>query len=74
MRDSERVAVYRLHAAQCIGIAHRSADLKNRLTLLDMAQSWLALADQAMRNSETVLVRESSLFGGATPDEALDGE
>jgi hypothetical protein len=28
--------------------------LKQKLTLLDMAQSWLALADQALKNAQTI--------------------
>ncbi len=49
-------AKYRLHAAHCIDIAERTSDAKNRLALLAMAQCWLALAEQAIKNSETVFV------------------
>jgi hypothetical protein len=34
-------------------------DPKSRLSLLAMAQSWLKLAEQAVRNSETTLVYET---------------
>jgi hypothetical protein len=61
MSDSEVVAAYRLHAAKCIEIAHRSSDLESKLVLLDMAQSWLALAEQAIKNGETVLVYETPI-------------
>ena len=56
MAVSEVVAAYRLHSAQCTEIAQRSRDPEIRLALLSMAQSWLKLADQAVRNSEAVLV------------------
>jgi hypothetical protein len=49
------VAAYRLNAAKCVDIAQRSSDFRNKLVLLEMAQVWLLLADQAMKNSETVL-------------------
>jgi hypothetical protein len=34
-------------------------DPKSRLSLLAMAQSWLKLAEQAVKNSETTLVYET---------------
>src|SRR5438874_2357101 len=58
MAVSELVAAYRLHSAQCTQIAQRSRDPEIRLALLPMAQSWLKLADQAVRNSETVRSEE----------------
>jgi hypothetical protein len=33
--------------------------LESKLVLLDMAQAWLALVEQAIKNSETVLVYET---------------
>jgi len=59
MAVNELVAAYRLHSAQCTEIAQRSRDPEIKLALLTMAQSWLTLADQAMKNSETVLVYET---------------
>jgi hypothetical protein len=59
VKVSEAVAAYRLHSAQCAEIAQRSQDPEVKLSLLTMAQAWLMLADQAMKNSETVLVYES---------------
>jgi len=47
-------AAYRLHAAHCVEIAARTADIENKLTLLDMASAWPLLAEQAEKNSETV--------------------
>src|SRR5436190_11666965 len=62
MAVSELVAAYRLHSAHCTEIAHRSRDPEIKLALLSMAQFWLKLADQAVRNSETVLVYETPML------------
>jgi hypothetical protein len=59
MHPDELVATYQLHAANCIEIAQRTTDPKSRLSLLAMAQSWLNLAEQAVKNSETTLVYET---------------
>jgi hypothetical protein len=59
MGVSQVVAAYRLHSAQCTEIAQRSQDPEIKLALLTMAQAWLMLADQAIKNSETVLVYET---------------
>ena len=59
MHPDELVATYRLHAANCIEIAQRVTDPESRLSLLAMAQSWLKLAEQAVKNSETTLVYET---------------
>jgi hypothetical protein len=52
---------YRLHAARCVELAERICHAKDRLALLAMAKSWLALAEQAVKNSETVLVYETPM-------------
>jgi len=50
---------YRLNAAQCVQTAHKTNDAEAKLALLDMAKAWLALADQADKNSMTELVYET---------------
>jgi hypothetical protein len=50
---SEIVERYRLYAAECLRIAQESGP-KQKLTLLDMAQCWLALAEQTLKNTETI--------------------
>ncbi len=40
----EKIAVYRLYAAECAEIAQQVTDPKHKLVLLKMAHSWLALA------------------------------
>jgi hypothetical protein len=61
MSANEFASRYRLHAAHCVEFAERSSDAEGRLALLAMAQSWLALAEQAVKNSETVLVYETPI-------------
>jgi hypothetical protein len=61
MYGSDFAAAYRLNATKCVEIAHKSADSAMRLTLLEMAQAWLKLAEQAVKNSETILgLRDAS--------------
>jgi hypothetical protein len=50
---------YRRNAADCLRMAERTADLAARATLLDMAQSWRVLAEQAERNSANDIVYET---------------
>jgi hypothetical protein len=59
MAQVGQVGAYQLRAAQCVRLAHAATDPEAKLTLLDMAQAWLALAEQAVKNSETVLVYET---------------
>jgi hypothetical protein len=54
MAARELPAAYRLHAAHCVEIAASTADIENKLTLLNMACAWPLLAEQAEKNSETV--------------------
>ncbi len=63
MSSSDLASAYRLHAAKCIQIAHQSSNPESKLALLDMAQAWLALAEQAAKNSDIVLVYETPLPG-----------
>lgn len=50
----EELAVrYRQFAANCLRTAQLITDLKMSASLLDMAQAWLALADQAERSART---------------------
>ena len=50
---------YRRNAVNCLRVAERTADPAARATLLDMAQSWRILAEQADRNSATDVVYET---------------
>jgi hypothetical protein len=46
-RVSMSVDKYRRHAVECLRIAEGVPDPRNRMLLIDMAQSWLVLAQQA---------------------------
>jgi hypothetical protein len=38
--------VYRRYAAECLALARRAADADDKARLLQMAQTWLALAEK----------------------------
>lgn len=46
MGYEERVACYRLYAANCIELARGTDDSERRVFLLRMAQAWFRLAEQ----------------------------
>jgi hypothetical protein len=60
MPGDGQVESYRLHAATCVLLAQKIDDAESKLALLDMAQAWVALADQAEKNSQATLVFELS--------------
>jgi len=49
MSVSEVVATYRRNAANCMVLAQQHLDTERKLALINMAQSWLALAEHAER-------------------------
>jgi hypothetical protein len=55
---SELITSYRLHAANCIEIAH-NLEPERKLAFLNIAQAWLNLAEQIAKNLDTVLVYET---------------
>jgi hypothetical protein len=59
MRRRDEAASYRQHAAHCLELARGTLDMSRRSALLDMAQVWLDLADQAEKNAGTDLVYET---------------
>jgi hypothetical protein len=59
MSPEELAARYREHAAKCFMLAQRFGDTAEKLELLDMAQAWLALAEQAEKNPQFFVVYES---------------
>ncbi|MFL4980860.1 MAG: hypothetical protein ACJ8FU_15455 [Xanthobacteraceae bacterium] len=50
---------YRRKAAQCILVAEETTDAANRLVLMEMAQAWVRLAEQAEKNLLTDVVYET---------------
>jgi hypothetical protein len=49
MSPREVIACYRLYAAYCLEIAQGFEDRGRKIALLNMAQTWMALADQVER-------------------------
>jgi hypothetical protein len=49
---------YRERARECVGIAQESTNPLHRISLLEMAQAWMLLHDQAERNSQADLIYE----------------
>ena len=56
---SEQVERYRLNAEKCLEVAQTFNDLEVKRTMLAMADAWLMLAAQRVKNVETVDI----LFG-----------
>jgi hypothetical protein len=50
---------YRRHAAECLRIAEDVIDSRYRISLVNMAESWLRLAQQAEKNLTTDLIYET---------------
>jgi hypothetical protein len=51
--------IYRVNAEKCLELAHNFKDRKSRRILLGMANAWLTLAEQHLKNSKTALVYET---------------
>ncbi len=58
MPGRDDVKEYRLRAQHCLDIA-TGLHSPDKLTLLEMAQAWLRLADQAERNRKNDVVYET---------------
>lgn len=69
MTAAELATRYRLHAADCIKLAQSIAEAAGKLSLLDMAQAWIALAEQAVKNGETVPVDETPATPPRSPEQ-----
>jgi hypothetical protein len=52
MSPIEPAISYRKHAATCVSIAKGLVSVSKRLALIDMAEMWIALAEQAEENPE----------------------
>ena len=50
---------YRRAASDCLQLAEVTRDPKSRLVLVQIAQMWLDLADQAVKNRQADLVCET---------------
>ena len=52
-----RLERYRRNAEKCLDLAQSFNDPESKRSLLAMANAWLILAEQHLKNSETVLVK-----------------
>jgi hypothetical protein len=51
---------YRQYALDCLGLANKTNDFSTKTLLIDMAQAWVKLAEQAARNAEAGAVYETA--------------
>ena len=54
-----KLDTYRRAALACLQLAEATSDPKSRLVLVQMAQTWADLANQAVKNTQTDLVCEA---------------
>ena len=59
MTEDERLERFRLNTEKCLALAQTFNDRQSKRTLIGMANAWLKLAEQHLKNSETVLVYET---------------
>jgi hypothetical protein len=59
MARDGRLERYRLNAEKCLELAQTFNDQERRQIMLGMANAWLMLAEQHIKNSQTVLVYET---------------
>jgi hypothetical protein len=58
MTKDDRLERYRINAEKCLALAQTFNDLQSKRTLIGMANTWLKLAEQHLKNGETTLVYE----------------
>jgi hypothetical protein len=68
MQGAALVERYRSYAARCVRISRNVSDSAAKLVLLEMAQSWLKLAEQAADGPEAPIGYESAIPDAAQPD------
>ena len=50
---------YRQYALDCLGLVDKTNDLSTKTLLVDMAQAWVRLAEQAAKNAQAGTVYET---------------
>jgi hypothetical protein len=68
MQCAALVQRYRSYAARCLKISRNISDPAGKLMLLEMAQSWLKLAEEAVERAETVVVYEAAVANAPQSD------
>ena len=69
MARDERLERYRGNAEKCLELAQTFSDQERKRIMLGMANAWLTLAEQRLKNSETVLVYETPTPPVKAPDD-----
>ena len=59
MTGDERLERYRLNAEKCLALAQTFSDPQRKRTLIEMANTWLKLAEQHLKNREITSVYET---------------
>jgi hypothetical protein len=59
MAGDERLERYQLNAQKCFALAQTFKDSESKRTLIGMANAWLNLAEQHLKNSKSALVYET---------------
>jgi hypothetical protein len=63
MPGAEFVERYRFYAAKCVKISQDIPDPAGKLILLEMAQSWLKLAELAAEGAKPSVVQDAAISG-----------
>ena len=63
---------YKRNAAECLRVASELTNPGSRAALMEMAQAWLRLADQAIKNNQTDIVYEDLARPPSRTPEAED--
>ncbi len=74
MPSDGNLDLYLTHAAICLSRAQKTDALENRLSLLDMARAWLALADLSEKSRQTALVSETPTRSSEDPSDRCVGQ
>jgi hypothetical protein len=59
MEGDERLERYRRNAEKCLELAQTFNDQDRKRIMVGMANAWLTLAEQHLRNSESALLYET---------------
>ena len=69
MSSDRLVERYRSYAAKCVKISRNVSDPIGKLVLLEMAQSWLELAERSVDNAEITVVGGATAVEGTPPSD-----
>jgi hypothetical protein len=69
MTGDERLERYRPNAEKCLALAQTFSDPQSKRTLIGMANTWLKLAEQHLKNRETTFVYETPMPRLKTSDD-----